>query len=491
MAHLEITTIAWFLLLLALLMGTSVLLSQASHRFGVPVFLLFLAVGMLAGSDGLGIVHFDDYQLSFRIGTVALALILFDGGLNTPRAAFRRALWPASSLATVGVVGTALVVAAGARLLGFPWASALLLGAIVSSTDAAAVFSVLRASGLQLRERVGATLEMESGLNDPMAVLLTLTLTESLATGEPLGPSFLFEVFWQLLVGTVLGLVLGRAGVFLLRWSRLPAGGLYPVFTLALALISFSIPTLLNGSGYLAVYLAGIVLGNSNLPYQTGLRRFHDSLAWLSQVGMFLVLGLLSFPAQIVQVAGPGLALGLLLSLVARPAMVLLCLAPFRFRLKEAFFIGWTGLRGAVPIILAIFPVLAGVPGAEVLFNIVFCVVVVSAILPGAAVAAMARLLKLGSEGPPHPPAVLEITSTLPLQDQTVSFYVDPALPVCGVSLAEIPFPPEAGAMLIVRGDEMLAARGDVVLEVGDHIYVFCRPEDRPLIDLLFGQAQE
>ncbi len=262
----DLHTTALLLLLVGLLLAVSVLFSRTSARFGVPVFLLFIAVGMLAGSEGVGIVPFEDYRLSFRLGTIALALILFDGGLNTPLATFRRFVWPAATLATAGVAGIAALVAVGAHLLGLPWSLAFLLGAIVSSTDAAAVFSVLRASGLQLRERVGATLELESGLNDPMAVILTLALTQ-IATGERSpDAAVLLHVPFQLLVGGAAGVALGFAGRFLLRWSRLPAGGLYPVFTLALALVTFGLPTVLDGSGFLAVYIAGIVLGNGELP---------------------------------------------------------------------------------------------------------------------------------------------------------------------------------------------------------------------------------
>jgi cell volume regulation protein A len=491
MAEHELITTAGLLVFLGVLLAVSVLFSRASSRFGVPVFLLFMVIGMLAGSEGPGNFAFEDYGLSFRIGTIALALILFDGGLNTSLATFRRGLWPAVTLATVGVAGTATAVAAGARLLGMPWPVAFLLGAVVSSTDAAAVFSVLRASGLQLPERIGATLELESGLNDPMAVILTLALTAGLATGDAPGAGLLLELLLQLAIGAALGVALGFTGRGLLRWSRLPASGLYPILTLAIALAAFGLPTLLGGSGFLAVYLAGVVLGNGDLPYQAGLRRVHDAIAWFGQVVMFLVLGLLSFPSRILGVAGTGLGIAFLLSFVGRPLVTLLCLAPFRYRWRESLFVGWVGLRGSVPIILAIFPVLAGVPGAETVFDIVFCVVVISAFLPGATVTWSARRLGLGAKAPPSPGAVLEISSRQPLTEQVVSFYIDPALPVCGVSLADIPFPPRASAMLVVRGSELVGPRGHVVLEPGDHVYVVCPPEDRPFIDLLFGRAQE
>ncbi|HYN22950.1 MAG TPA: potassium/proton antiporter [Thermoanaerobaculia bacterium] len=304
-------TTATLLLVAGLLLGLSALFSRASARVGLPVFLLFIAIGMLAGSEGLGGIEFEDYSLSFRLGTLALALILFDGGLNTPLSELRREVRPAALLATLGVAATTAVVAAGAWLLGFSWTHAFLLGAVVSSTDAAAVFSVLRGSGVHLGRRLATTLELESGLNDPMAVVLTIVLTETLAKGTRFEPWVLLEIPLQLGIGAAVGILAGLAARKLLQASRLPAGGLYPVLTLALALLIFSLATVVHGSGFLAVYLAGAVLGNGQLPYRSGLLRFHDAVAWCGQVTMFLVLGLLVFPSRLVEVASIGLAVAL------------------------------------------------------------------------------------------------------------------------------------------------------------------------------------
>lgn len=485
-------TTAWLLLVLGLLLAVGALFSRASARFGVPVFLVFLGLGMLAGSEGIGGIEFENYGFAFRLGTLALALILFDGGLNTPLDALRRRVGPAAVLATGGVVGTAYLLALMAWwLMGFAWPYALLLGAVVASTDAAAVFSVLRGSGLQLKSRVGTTLELESGLNDPMAVILTLSLAQSLAGGGSLGWWILGEVVRQILVGGALGLAIGYAARFLLRRGRLMAGGLYPVLSLAVALTAFGLPTLVEGSGFLAVYLAGVVLGNSRLPYRSGLAHFHDAAAWCGQVTMFVMLGLLVFPSRLVDVAWAGLALGLFLAFVARPLAVLACLLPLRFPLKETSFIGWVGLRGAVPIILATFPVLQGVPEARRIFDLVFFIVVVSAVLQGGTVAWLSRRLGLTAAAPPPPKAVLEINSTQVLDGEVLSFYVDAALPVCGAALADIPFPPRSAVMMVVRGSELVAARGDTVLLPGDHVSLFCRPEDRAFVELMFGRAEE
>lgn len=379
------------------LLGASALLSRVATRTGLPVAFLFLGVGVLAGSDGLGGIAFEDYPLAFRLGTCALVLILFDGGLNTPLQRVRPVLAPACVLATVGVAGTAGFAAIAAHFLfQVPWTQALLLGAIVSSTDAAAVFSVLRGSGTQLKEKVGTTLEVESGLNDPMAVILTLALTESLISGRPLGWRTLLDVGLQLAVGTLLGGVLGTAAARLVQRVPLPIPGLVPVVTVAFALFTFGVTTLLRGSGFLAVYLAGIALGRGSLPDRTGLLRVHDGLAWLAQVAMFLMLGLLVFPARLGAVALPATVLALVLAFVARPLVVVLCLLPFRYTWKERLYVGWVGLRGAVPIILATFPVLAQVPGGALFFDIVFFAVVVSGLLPGATVSLVSRWLRMG-----------------------------------------------------------------------------------------------
>lgn len=472
-----------------LLLAASVLASRTSGRAGIPAALLFVAVGMLAGAvPGL---RFADHTLAFRIGTIALVLILFDGGLSTPVSSVREVLGPASVLATVGVALTAVIAAAGGRLLGLPWADAALFGAIVSSTDAAAVFSMLRGARIQLRRRVALVLEIESGVNDPMAVMLTLGFTAALAEHRPPGLALLGEIVVQLAVGLGVGWGVGRGGRFLLSRARLAAGGLYPVLTLAVAYFAFGAATLLQGSGFLAVYVAGVVLGNGPLPYRTGLVRVHDAIAWFSQVGMFLVLGLLADPARLADIWLPGLALALVLAFVARPAAVAPCLAMFRFSTQEIAFISWVGLRGAVPIILAIYPILRGVEGAPVIFDLVFFVVVVSTLLQGAPIRWLAQRLGLVVTGPPPPRAVLEIVSRDPLAGEVLSFYVEPASAVEGSALSELPFPEEASVMLIVRGNELVPPRGPTVLKPGDHVYVFVRPEEKGLVQLLFGRQED
>jgi cell volume regulation protein A len=487
----EPTATALLLTTFAVLLGLSIVMSHASERVGIPIVLVFLLIGMVAGSEGLGHIPFDDYAFSFRLGTIALVFILFDGGLNTSLAAVRQFGGPVVVLATLGVLGTALVVAVGGRVLGLDWSAALLLGAVVSSTDAAAVFAVLRGSGIQLKRRVGVTLEAESGINDPVAVLLTTALTQNLVQhGSLIGWHVALDVGLQMSVGGALGIATGFGGRWLLSRVRLPGGGLYAVLSLALACFAFGATTVLHGSGFLAVYVAAVVLGDGPLPYRAGLLRVHDAMGWLSQITMFLVLGLLVVPSRLLAVAPLGLALALVLAFIARPVVVSLCLAPFRYPRRDMAFIGWVGLRGAVPIVLALFPVLGGAPGAQRIFNLVFFIVVVTAVVPGGTVAWAARRLRLESSEPPGPPAILEIESREPLTGELLSFYIDEALDITGVPLAELPFPESASVTLIVRGRELIAPKGATVLEPGDHIYVLTTADDRALVQLLFGRPE-
>lgn len=478
--------------LLGLLLGVSVLSSRASERTGVPAVLLFLFVGILAGSEGLLGIRFEDYGFAFRMGTIALAMILFDAGLNTPIARVRPIWAPATVLATAGVIISALIVALGGRLLGLSWEMALLLGAIVSSTDAAATFSVLRGSGLSLHPRVGATLELESGLNDPLAVLLTIALSTAMVSGNG-------EVSWlaiggnallELTIGALGGIVFGKLGIYTLRRVRLQTTGLYPVLTISLALVTYGVTTLVHGSGFLAAYLAALVIGGADLPYKASLARVHDAMAWLSQIGMFLILGMLVFPSRLIEIAPLGIGVALVLGLVARPVAVGLSLLPFRIPRREQVLIGWAGLRGAVPIVLAAYPVLAGVPGAESMFDLVFFVVLVSALVHGGSVPFVTRRLGLESDEPPPPPAVLEIVSTQPLSGEILTFFVDEALDITGVPLSELPFPEGTAVTLILRQDALIVPRGNTTLEAGDHVYVATSLVDRAFVQLLFGRPE-
>jgi len=482
---------AVFFGVVALLLAASALLSHASQRLRLPVGLVFLAIGIVAGPEGVGHITFNDFGFAFRAGSAALALILFDGGLNTPVTTLRRALAPAGLLATVGVVGSMCIVAMVAHGLGLPWDAAFLLGAIVSSTDAAAVFAMLRSSGIQLKHRVGGTLEVESGINDPVAVILTTALTSRLVNGD-VQSLWMVELgmLREIVIGAVCGVAIGGAARWVITRVRLPASGLYSVLTLATALLAFSLPTLLHGSGFLGVYVAAVTLGSGRIPYRTALGRIHDSLAWLGQVAMFLMLGLMVYPSQQLETVRIGVIVGLALAFIARPVVVALCLLPLRFPWNDILYVGWVGLRGAVPIILAMFPILAGAPGAQRIFNIVFFIVVMNAILPGTTVPAVTRWLKLESAEPPPPNAVLSVESFDELDGQLLSYYIDEALPVAGMTLEELPFPDGAAVTMIVRGQQLIAPNGATRLEVGDHAYVLSRPDAVTMLQLLFGRPE-
>jgi potassium/hydrogen antiporter len=485
---LELHTTEIAILAIGVLLLASVLAGRIASRSGVPVLVLFLAVGMLAGSEGVGRIFFEDYSLAYRVGSIALVLILFDGGLGTPVSVLRSALGPASALATVGVLLTAGAVGVAAHAFGSSWTEALLLGAIVSSTDAAAVFSVLRGGGVHLRPRVGALIEVESGLNDPMAVILTMALVSAAAEHRAVAVVPLVgRVALQLGIGAAIGVAVALVARELMARVRLRILGVHPIVTLSFALITFGAAALAHGSGFLAVYVAGVTLGNAQLPNAPALRRAHDFVAWTGQIVMFVVLGLLVFPSRLVAVAPTGLVLAALLAFVARPVAVAVCLLPFGFSLREIVLVGWVGLRGAVPIILAVIPVLAHVTGAARLFDIVFFVVLVSALLQGTTARWLTGKLALHTSTPPAPEAALQIESTQALGEEILSLYVDRASPMRGKRLRDVSFPDRSSVMLVVRGSSLLAPRGSTELMEGDHVFVFCPRESEATVREQFG----
>ncbi|HEV2556977.1 MAG TPA: potassium/proton antiporter [Bosea sp. (in: a-proteobacteria)] len=388
---------------IGLLLLLTVLAGNLSSRFGLPALIGFLALGMLAGSEGVGGINFENYALAQTIGVVCLVCILFSGGLDTDWNQVKGSTLPAGVLATVGVIISAgIVTLASMLLLKFTAMQGFLLGAVIASTDAAAVFAILRSHGLPLNGRVQGLVELESGSNDPMAIfmvgaaLLLMTVPGSSVTA--LAPAFII----QMLVGAAVGAAMGFGMPALLSRVRLQVGGLALVVSVAAALLSYGLAGILQGNGFLAAYIAGIIAGSSSFPGKRTISLFQDGAAWLAQVVMFLTLGLLVFPTQLLDVVGPGLAITAVLMLIARPLSVFLCLAPFsEFGWREKLFISWAGLRGAVPVVLATFPIVAGVEGAQVIFNIVFFVVLLSSLIQGPTLGLVAR--RLGIEGAPRP----------------------------------------------------------------------------------------
>ena len=476
------------ILLAAVLLLIGTISSKLSARLGLPMLVVFVGIGMLAGENGIGRIEFDNFAIAHAVGTLALAIILFDGGLQTRTAAIRAVWKPAFLLATAGVLITAgLTGVAAAWILELPLPFGLLLGSIVASTDAAAVFSILRSQGVHLRRRVAATLEIESGSNDPMAILLTIGCIEVIAGRMTVGLDLVVLFAQQMGLGALAGVACGWGAVRLINRVNLSAPGLYPVLATACGLAAFGLAAVLGGSGFLAIYLAGIVLGNSRLVFQSGTFRFMDALAWIGQIMMFVLLGLLSTPAELTGIAGPALLLAAILTLIARPVAVVPFLLPFRFSLREQVLISWVGLKGAVPIILATFPLMFGIPEGRLLFNVVFFVVLVSAALQGWTLPLLATRLGLQEAPEPPPPATLELVALRDLDAEIVDYTISPTSPVAGRSVEDLRLPQGAVVALVLRGNVLIPPRGGTRLEAGDHLFVITHRGERPAVEKVFS----
>jgi cell volume regulation protein A len=472
----------------ALLLIASVLASRVSAVVGVPSLLMFLAVGMLAGSDGPGGIEFSNYSLAFAIGSVALALILFDGGLRTRWENARPVLGVGISLSTLGVAVTAAATAVFARYaLGLSWSAAALLGSMVSSTDAAAVFSVLRSKNLSLRGRLERLLEFEAASNDPTAILFTLAAlayaTDAGATAGSLG--YMFSA--QILLGFALGWSGGRATAWLINRAGVEYEGLYSVLLLACVLLLFAGTSALGGSGFLAVYLAGIVLGNRELLHKLSLFKFHDGIAWIAQIILFLTLGLLAFPSQLPALTDDGLLLAAFLMLVARPLSVLVAAPTLLRNWREWLFVSWVGLRGGAPIMLATLPWTVGLPGAEHYFHLVFFVVLVTVTVQGSTIAWLARTLDLVGPLPREPDA---LAGLLPPGFVSIEIEVQDGVPAANQRLLELGLP--AGALLVSveRGDRFIVPSGDTRFQVGDTVRALARPSNVAALERIFGDVR-
>ncbi|RJP54426.1 MAG: potassium/proton antiporter [Anaerolineaceae bacterium] len=468
----------FILIIAASLLLVSVLISKVSDRSGIPALLLFLGIGMLAGSDGLGGIYFDDPTLTQFIGIVALNLILFAGGLDTEWKDVRPVLKYGIALSTLGVLITALVVGIAAQyLLAFTLYQGLLLGAIVSSTDAAAVFSILRSKSLGLKGKLRPLLELESGSNDPMAVFLTVGMIQLLTQPDAQAADLFGKFLLQMGVGVLCGFFFGRLLAFLANRIQLGYDGLYPVLTLSIVFLAYSITNTLYGNGFLAVYLAGIVAGHQDFVHRRSLIRFHDGAAWLMQITMFLTLGMLVFPSEIPPIITTGLLVAALLIFLARPISVFLTLLPTSFSFKEKAFISWVGLRGAVPIILATYPLLAGLPQADSIFNIVFFVVLTSAMIQGASIPFAAKWLGVDVPVVKKPIYPIEFTPVSGFKSELKEFTIPSGSIADGKTIVELYLPQEFLIVLIARENEFIMPSGGIRLQAGDTLIVLADKE--------------
>ena len=484
--------IEYILLVGSLLILASISLAKVSDNLGVPTLLLFLGIGMLAGSEGPGGIFFDDARLAQSVGIIALVFILFAGGLDTKWNEVKPVVLQATSLATLGVFITALAIGLFvSAALNVSLLTGLLLGAVVSSTDAAAIFSVLRSKNVGLHGNLKPLLELESGSNDPMAVFLTIGVMQLLANPQTTPGSVAILFLVQMALGGALGLVLGKVMVFLVNRLKLSYEGIYSVFVLAFAALIYGATTTIGGSGFLAVYVAGLVAGNDDFVQKKSLLRFFDGLAWLSQIAMFVTLGLLVFPSHIIPVVGIGLLTSLFLMTVARPVSVFLSLSLSKLNWREKTFVSWVGLRGAVPIILATFPLLVAIPDSKLIFNVVFFIVLTSALLQGWSVPLVARLLRVDSPLEQKRRYPIEFAPVEGVDTELVDLIVPYDSAVAGKSIIELDLPRDSLITLVSRNDGFIVPSGGTVLQESDTVLILVNKNNLAAVKEIFAERRE
>ena len=466
-------TLENILLIGSLLLVVSIVAGKTSYRFGVPVILLFVVVGMLAGSEGLGKIYFNNPAVARFVGIIALNLILFSGGLETRWEVIRPVLWHGVTLSTAGVFLTALSVGIFVwAVTDFSFYEGLLLGAIVSSTDAAAVFSMLRSRNMGLKKNIRAVLELESGSNDPMAYFLIVAVMGLITVKDQSALNVIALFIKHVILGGAVGLATGRLGKELINRIALDFSGLYPVLVIAIMFFSFSFTDFIGGNGFLAVYISAVYLGNQYLIHKKTIMQVFDGLAWLMQIVLFLTLGLLVFPSQIIPVIGTGLLLSAFLMLVARPLGVFASLLPFGLKMKTITFISWVGLRGAVPIVFATYPLLAGIDKSGMIFNLVFFISLSSVLLQGTTLSIVARWIRVSvpEKAKQKTPPEIELSDTM--KSELTEIFIDDGNPVIGKRILELGFPHAALIALIKRSGKYITPNGSTILESGDTLVI-------------------
>jgi len=474
------------LLLGSVLLFISIIASKTSFKLGVPTLILFLVVGMLAGSDGPGGIYFNDPRLAQFLGVVALTFILFSGGLDTKWESVKPVFWQGLSLSTLGVLVTAALVGVfTSYLLGITLAEGLLLGAIVSSTDAAAVFSILRTRSVGLKGNLRPTLEFESGSNDPMAYFLTISLTFVVLNPDTSVMVLIPKFFKGMILGAACGFAMGKIMIWLVNKIRLDVAGLYPVLVLSLVFFTFSFTDFIGGNGFLAIYISGIILGSSNFIHKKSLMKFYDGQAWLMQIVMFLSLGLLVYPSKIVPILGSGILISAFLIFAARPIAVFLSLSFAKgLNFRKKLFISWVGLRGAAPIVFATYPMLAGVHYADTIFNLVFFISVSSVVLQGSMLPIVARWLHVSVPGSIKRNFPLDIELKEDIKSELVELDIPHNSPIAGKAVVQIGMPKGVLIVLIHRNQKYISANGDTVIEANDHLLVMA--DNKSVINELY-----
>lgn len=472
------------LLIGSILLLLSVIAGKTTNRLGVPTLIFFLIVGILAGSEGIGGIHFDNASLTQLIGIIALNFILFSGGLDTNWQSIQPVVWRGITLSTLGVLITAVSVGIFTHLVfGFTILEGILLGAIVSATDAAAVFSILRNKGIALKGYLRPVLELESGSNDPMAYFLTVSLTSIVASGHLGATDLIVSFLKEFILGGAIGYLMGRASVFIINHIKLETEGLYPVLTLGLAIFTYSITDFLHGNGFLAIYLCALIMGNSKMVHKRSLIKFYDGQAWLMQIILFLTLGLLVFPSRILPLVGTGLLISAFLIFVARPLGVFASLSFFKTNIRSKTFVSWVGLRGGVPIVFATYPLLAGIPKADLIFNLVFFISITSVLLQGTTLAFVAKMLHVSVPVKAKRRIGTDFENIDKEKNELDEIFLDKNSPAVGKQIVELAIPPTVNILTIKRKDAFITPTGSTTLLDSDILYVLA--EDRQAVENL------